>query len=61
MGTFATQALTARSWYRQDNNAIETIFAKLIDDINFNRASIHEALQQAQDQVSVIMSKSKPR
>ncbi len=57
LGTFANQALTARSWYQADNVAIETIFAKLIDDVNFNRASIHDALREAESQVNVIMSK----
>ena len=59
LGTFATQALTARSWYQADNAAIETIFAKLIDDVNFNRATIHNALQEAEAKVNVIMNRSK--
>lgn len=57
LGTFATQALSARSWYQADNTAIETIFAKLIDDVNFNRASIRDGLKEAESQVNVIMSK----
>ncbi|MEK7583167.1 MAG: extracellular solute-binding protein [Patescibacteria group bacterium] len=58
LGTFAHQALTARSWYQVDNVSIETLFAKLIDDVNFNRATIRDALKEAESQVSVIMSKS---
>ncbi len=59
LGAFANQALTARSWYQADNIAIETIFAKLIDDVNFNRFSIRDALREAESQVNVIMSKQR--
>ncbi|MEK7121540.1 MAG: sugar ABC transporter substrate-binding protein, partial [Patescibacteria group bacterium] len=37
LGVFAVQALSARSWYQIDNTAIETIFADMIDDVNFGR------------------------
>lgn len=57
IGVYAVQALAARSWYQVDSTAIETIFAKLIDDINFNRTNIHDGLKAAENQVNVIMSK----
>jgi len=56
-GIFAVQALTARSWFQADNNAIETIFANMIDDVNYNRATIPDALGQAQSKVTVLMQK----
>ncbi len=57
LGPFATQALSARSWYQADNIAIETIFANMIDDVNFGRASIRDAIQAAENKTSVLMSK----
>ena len=59
LGVFATQALSARSWYQVDNSAIETIFAEMIDDVNFGRASVRAALQAAENKVSVLMSRSR--
>ncbi len=56
LGTFAAQSLTARSWYQVDNSAIETIFADMIDEVNYGRASIRDALQSAESKVSVLMS-----
>ena len=60
-GIFAVQSLSARSWYQADNVAIETIFAKLIEDVIFNRFSVRDALRQAENQVSVIMAKNQQR
>ena len=57
LGVFAIQALTARSWFQADNVAIEGIFADMIDDINFSRASIRDAIQQAAARVGVLMSR----
>lgn len=57
LGTFAVGALTAHSWYQQDNVAIEEIFAKMIDDVNYNRASVKDALRNAESQVNVIMNR----
>jgi multiple sugar transport system substrate-binding protein len=57
LGPFAMQVLSARSWYQIDNIAIETIFADMIDAVNFGRASIHDAIRAAENKVSVLMSK----
>lgn len=57
LGVFAVQALSARSWYQVDATAIETIFADMIDDVNFRRATIKEALGNAESKVSVLMQK----
>ena len=56
LGVFAVQSLSARSWYQIDNVAIETIFAKMIDDVNFNRFSVRDALREAETQISVIIN-----
>ncbi|OGN32741.1 MAG: hypothetical protein A3I39_02440 [Candidatus Yanofskybacteria bacterium RIFCSPLOWO2_02_FULL_47_9b] len=57
LGAFAVQALTARSWFQADNVAIENIFADMIDDVNFNRATVRDAVNQAQSRVTVLMQK----
>lgn len=57
LGLFAVQALTARSWYQADSLAIEGIFADMIDDVNFNRTSVADALDRAQSRVTVLMQK----
>lgn len=55
LGVFANQALSATSWYQKDNVAIEGIFADLIDDVNFRRYSIRDALERAQTRVGVLL------
>ncbi len=57
LGVFAVQALSARSWFQVDNTAIESIFADMIDDVNFGRASVREALRNAESKVNVLMSR----
>ncbi|MEK7125023.1 MAG: extracellular solute-binding protein [Patescibacteria group bacterium] len=57
LGIFAVQALAARSWYQADSQAIETIFADMIDDVNFSRASIQDALERAENRVSTLMNR----
>ncbi|MFH1654578.1 MAG: extracellular solute-binding protein [Pseudomonadota bacterium] len=59
LGVFALQALSARSWFQIDNTAIETIFADMIDDVNYGRATIREALQNAEARVDVLMSRQR--
>jgi len=55
LGIFAVQALTARSWFQPDNVAIEGIFADMIEDVNFNRFSIKDALGRAESRVNVLI------
>ncbi|KKR02561.1 MAG: extracellular solute-binding protein [Candidatus Yanofskybacteria bacterium GW2011_GWA1_39_13] len=57
LGTFAVQALSARSWYQIDNSAIETIFADMVDDVNFGRSSVKESLENAESRVNVLMQR----
>lgn len=59
LGVFAVQALSARSWYQIDNIAIETIFADMIDDVNFGRLSVKESLQNAESRVNVLMQRKR--
>ena len=55
-GLFALQALTAKSWYQVDNKAIESIFAEMIDNVNFNRLQVRDAIRNAESRVNVLMS-----
>lgn len=57
LGVFAVQALSARSWYQIDNAAIETIFADMIDDVNFHRSSVKDSLENAESRVNVLMQR----
>jgi len=58
LGAFAQQALSARSWYQIDNSAIETIFAGMINDVNFGRASVRDALDAAESKVNVLKARA---
>lgn len=59
LGVFAVQALSARSWYQIDNAVIETIFADMIEAVNFGRNTVRDALQAAENQVNVLMNKAR--
>jgi len=59
LSVFANQALSAKSWYQIDNSAIESIFAEMIDDINFGRFSVRNAIQNAESEVNVLMARSR--
>ncbi len=52
IGTFATQALSALSWYQIDNRAIERIFNEMIENIILGRDDIDRALRRAQEQIN---------
>lgn len=57
LGLFALQALTARSWHQVDHKVIETILADMIDDVNYKRASIRNALQTAEAKINTLISR----
>ena len=57
LGVFAVQALSARSWYQADNDAIDQIFADMIDDVNVKKLKTREALQAAEAKVTTLMSR----
>ncbi len=59
LGVFATQALSARSWYQIDSSAIETIFAEMINDVNFGRATVRSALEAAESKINVLMGRAR--
>ncbi|MDP3697197.1 MAG: extracellular solute-binding protein [Candidatus Taylorbacteria bacterium] len=57
LGVFAIQALSARSWYQADNNAIDQIFADMIDDVNVKGIKVRDALKSAEAKVTTLMSR----
>ncbi len=59
LGVFASQALIAKSWYQIDNSAIETIFAEMIDNVNFGRMPARDALEAAENKVNVLMARGR--
>lgn len=57
LGIFAKQSLTAGSWPQTDPSAIEKIFADMIEDVVFRRATPLEAIKTAEDKVTVLMQR----
>ena len=57
LGVFAVQALSAKSWFQVDNNAIDQIFADMIDDVNYKRATVRAALRAAETKINTLMSR----
>lgn len=57
LGVFAVQALSAKSWVQIDNNAIDQIFADMIEDVNYKRQKVLAALRAAESKINVLMSK----
>ena len=55
VGTFARQALTARSWYQVDEREVQRAFNSAIEDVLSGRLDSRRALEQAQDQISKLM------
>ncbi len=55
LGVFANQALSARSWYQADNQAIETIFANMVESVVLGAETIEQALEKAADQITILM------
>ncbi len=57
IGVFAQQGLTAKSWWQIDNVAIEQIFADMIDKVVKDGEAPGKAVGDAQEQVSLLMTK----
>jgi multiple sugar transport system substrate-binding protein len=57
LSPFAAGNLIAKSWLQPDNVAIEKIFDDLIDNVVLKGMKIHDAMQQAQNSVNVLMRK----
>lgn len=54
---FANQALTARSWPRIDDRAIDAIFSVMIDSIQAAHIPLNTALQTAEDAINNLIGR----
>ena len=52
---FASQVLSAKSWYQVDNQAIEEIFINMIKSVVLGEATLDQAINKAANQVTVLM------
>jgi len=55
IGVFATQNLFAKSWYEADADAIEAIFADMINQVNIGKTSPYDAIRSAAIRISQLM------
>ena len=51
LGAFARGNLIARSWWRHDADAVDALFADMIDSVNTGELSVFEAINQAATRV----------
>lgn len=51
---FASQLLTAKSWFQKDSAKVDAIFADMIDDVNYGRKSLSEAIKYAEGRVGQV-------
>lgn len=56
LGVFASQALSAKSWYEIENNSIDTVFNQMIDSVVQGQQA-EDALSQAAKQITLLMKK----
>jgi len=54
VGPFASQILTAKSWYKPDATAVDNIFVQMIDSVNLGTATVEEAIKAAAQQVNLL-------
>lgn len=55
LAVFARQSLTAKSWYQQDNFAVDKIFNNAINSVIFRRATPEEASTTAAEELNKLM------
>jgi multiple sugar transport system substrate-binding protein len=58
LGAFARGNLIAQSWWRNNPDAIDAVFAKMIDDVNTGKESVYEALQLGASRAQQLMQKN---
>lgn len=51
VGAFASDNLIAKSWRQADSEAVEVIFAEMIDSVNKGQATVSEAIKSAAQRV----------
>ena len=60
LSAFARQGITAQSWYQIDNDAVEKIFLEMIEKVNYSKASVSQAISQAAQEVTLLMTPPSP-
>jgi uncharacterized protein Yka (UPF0111/DUF47 family) len=51
LGVFAKDNLIAKSWRQAQPEAVENIFAEMIDQVNRNQANVNDAIRTASQRV----------
>lgn len=54
LGVFASQALSAKSWYEPDERRVEPIFRDMIESVVRKETTVREALTKAAQQIEVL-------
>lgn len=57
LGVFAKDNLIAKSWKESDPEAIESIFAEMIDQVNKGQSNINDAIETASQRISKLSNK----
>ncbi len=52
LGIFASQALSAQSWYQKDRNSASQAFSDMIESVSLGKFSIRDALENAQNKIN---------
>lgn len=55
LGVFATQNLTAVSWYQGDNKSVQKTFSDMIKSIVYDKTDVFKAIREASDQLDLIL------
>lgn len=55
IGVFAENALSAKSFHKSDSDAVENIFAQMIDDVTLRNISPQEAVSAAAQKIELLM------
>lgn len=59
LGVFVKQILSARTWYQIDSQAIEKIFADMIESVVSGGQTLDKAIVKAANQITALMKKTK--
>ncbi len=55
IGVFAEQALSARSFYKSDSDAVESILVQMINDVVLRNISAQEAIRAAAQKINLLL------
>ncbi|OGE77770.1 MAG: hypothetical protein A2751_01805 [Candidatus Doudnabacteria bacterium RIFCSPHIGHO2_01_FULL_46_14] len=55
IGVFAENALSAKSFYKPDSDAVENIFAQMINDVSLRNVSVEDAIRAGAQKVDLLV------